>query len=598
MSTVRDGSPASEGIALGKVHILHWGVPTVPHRTLEADAVDAEVERFHEARAWARERLLELTENTEGRLGRVEARIFEPQLMMLEDVEVADGTVRYIRENRLSAERALEWRMLELKARWTRTAHPMVLDKLNDVQDLEVRLQHRLLGLADPSDLARTGDQVIVVAKNLTPSLTVQMDPSRVLAIAADEGTRTSHWVILARSLEIPTVCGLGDISKIARNGQEAILDGRIGRVVLDPDERDRTKFQERQSRIQLWEAELGEIARLDTVTADGQPVALRGNIDLPEEAEAAQAHGAQGVGLFRTEFLVVGRSAMPDEEEQYEAYRRVAEAFPNDAVYIRTFDLGGDKFPMFLHMPAEENPFLGWRAIRVCLDEPDLFRTQLRAILRATAHGDVRIMLPLVNNVEEIRQVRALLEEEEDGLRQAGIPFNRGYKLGILVETPAAALDAAELARHADFFSIGTNDLVQYTLAVDRTSARLAHLFNPFHPAVVRQLHRISRVGRAAGLEVSVCGELAAHPMGAYLLLGLDITAFSVSWPALPELKKVIREFSIGDARQAATRALAAPTSKDVTSVLAESMGNSVDLSVFSGRWSLSVPNGRDSED
>jgi phosphotransferase system enzyme I (PtsI) len=330
----------------------------------------------------------------------------------------------------------------------------------------------------------------------------------------------------------------------------------------------------------------------MDAVTADGQPVALRANLDLPSEAGQAASHGAQGVGLLRTEFLVVGRSSLPGEEEQYEAYRKVAEAFPTDAVVIRTFDLGGDKFPMFLHMPAEENPFLGWRAIRVCLDEPELFRPQLRALLRASAHGDVRIMLPLVNDVDEILQVRTLLEEEAEGLRRDGKAYNRGYKLGVLIETPAAALDASELARHADFFSIGTNDLVQYTLAVDRTSARLAHLFNPFHPAVVRQLHQVARVGRAAGIEVSVCGELAAHPLGAYLLLGLDITAFSVSWPALPEVKKVILNFRIEEARRAAAKALAAPTSKEVTRVLVESIGESVDLSVFSGRWSLSIPN------
>jgi phosphotransferase system enzyme I (PtsI) len=265
-----------------------------------------------------------------------------------------------------------------------------------------------------------------------------------------------------------------------------------------------------------------------------------------------------------------------------------VAEAFPNGAVYIRTFDLGGDKFPMFLHMPPEENPFLGWRAVRVCLDEPELFRTQLRAILRATVHGDVRIMVPMVNDAGEIRQVRALLEDEEDKLREAGIPFNSGYKLGILVETPAAALDAAELARHCDFFSIGTNDLVQYTLAVDRTNARLAPLYKPFHPSVVRLLHQVSRVARAAGIEVSVCGELAATPLGAFLLLGLDISALSVAWPSLPEVKKVVRSVRIEDARQAARRALAAASAGDVARCLVEGIGDSVDLSVFSGRWDI----------
>jgi phosphotransferase system enzyme I (PtsI) len=296
-------------------------------------------------------------------------------------------------------------------------------------------------------------------------------------------------------------------------------------------------------------------------------------------------------VGLFRTEFLVVGRTNLPGEEEQYEAYRKVAETFPGAAVIIRTFDLGGDKFPMFLHMPREENPFLGWRAIRVCLDQPELFLPQLRAILRATAHGDVRIMLPLVNDVEDVLTVRSLLREEGDKLRSDGIEFNPGYKLGLLIETPAAALDAVELSRHADFFSIGTNDLIQYTLAVDRTNSRLARLFNPFHPSVVRQLHQVSRVARAAGIEVSVCGELAANPLGAFLLLGLDIHSLSVAWPSLPEIKRAVRELRIENARKAAAEALAAATSKDVVKCLSDGVGDSLDLSAFSGRWNLGLP-------
>lgn len=281
----------------------------------------------------------------------------------------------------------------------------------------------------------------------------------------------------------------------------------------------------------------------------------------------------------------------MPVEEEQFEAYRRVAEAFPSDSVIIRTFDLGGDKFPMFLHMPEEENPFLGWRAIRVCLDVPDLFRTQLRAILRASVYGDVRIMVPLVNDVEEIRQVRAILHGVEEGLRDDGIAFNSGYKLGILVETPAAALESVELARHCDFFSIGTNDLTQYTLAVDRTSAKLAHLFNPFHPAVVRQLHQIARVGRSAGIEVSVCGEMAAHPLGVLLFLGLGITTLSVAWPSLPEVKKFLSLMRVEDARKAARLAVEAPTRAEVVQALVDGIGDSIDLSPYSGHWNLSFP-------
>lgn len=586
-----DGSPASEGIASGKVFHLEWGMPIVPHVTIPEAQAPAEIERFHAARAWAQSRLAELQTATEARLGRVEARIFEPQILMLDDSEVVDGTVRYISENHLSAERAFEWRMLELQAMWNRTSHPMVLDRLNDLEDMVIRVLHRLLGHHDPTDLDVLEEGVIVVASNLTPSLTVHLDPEKVLGIATDKGTRTAHWAILARSLEIPAVVGLGDVTKRAVEGQRVILDGRIGRVVLDPGPEEEENYAIRQRTLTSWEAEIGAVASLESVTADGQYVELRANLDLPAEAAQARAHGAVGVGLMRTEFLVVGRNTMPSEEEQYEAYKAVTEAFPTGAVFIRTFDLGGDKFPMFLHMPQEENPFLGWRAIRVCLDEPELFRTQLRALLRATAHGDVRMMLPLVNDVDEIRQVRELLDQECKVLTQRGLPFNQGFKLGVMIETPAAALDAAELARYCDFFSIGTNDLVQYTLAVDRTNTRLSKLYNPFHPAVVRQLHQVARVGRAAGIEVSVCGEMASNPLAAFLLLGLDITVLSMAWPSLPEIKKTIREVRIEDARKAARKALAAPTSRDVTQCLVEGIGGSVDLKVFSGRWSLSVP-------
>jgi phosphoenolpyruvate-protein phosphotransferase (PTS system enzyme I) len=589
--TIRDGFGVSEGIVEGKVLLVKLGLPEVVHRRVEPNQVEEEVARFMAAREETRARLEELKAATSERLGAMEARIFDPQILMLDDAEVADRTVDYIRENHLTAAQAFEWRILELQAMWTRAFSPMILDRLNDLEDLHSRLLHRILDLPDPFDGVHPEQPVILVAQNLTPSMAVQFDPRRIRGIATDRGTRTSHWVILARSLSLPAVVGLGDITTVAVEGQDVILDGRIGRIILDPDERDREVFRGREIQLREWEKEIFKVAGLESVTRDGQPVALRANLDLPWEADQARNHGARGIGLFRTEFLVVGRASLPGEEEQYQAYRHVAETFPESAVVIRTFDLGGDKFPMFLHMPREENPFLGWRAIRVCLDQPDLFRPQLRALLRATAHGDIRIMLPLVNDVEEVLQVRALLEDEEDRLSAEGIPFNSGYKLGLLIETPAAALDAVELARHSDFFSIGTNDLVQYTLAVDRTNHRLAKLFNPFHPAVVRQLHQVSRVARAAGIEVSVCGELAANPLGAFLLLGLDIHSLSVAWPSLPEIKKVIRELRIEDARKAAARALAAPTSREVTARLLEGVGDSIDLSAFSGRWNLNVP-------
>lgn len=588
MSIVRDGFGVSEGIVEGTIHVLVWGVPEVAHNRVEESQVEDEVDRFRRAVEQTRQDLERLQHQASMRLGALEGRIFDPQLLMLEDAEVVDRTIEYVRANRLTAAQAFEWRILELQAQWNRTFNPMVLDRLNDLEDLHVRLLHRILGLPDPLTPPTPESPAILVAHNLTPSMVVQFDTASIRGIATDRGTRTSHWVILVRSLGIPAVVGLDTITQVARQGQEAILDGRIGRVILEPDQQDRRVFRGRVLQLKEWEEEVRRLATLEPVTRDGQPIALRANLDLPGEAGAARDHGAQGVGLLRTEFLVVGRKTLPDEEEQYREYRAVAETFPTFAVVVRTFDLGGDKFPMFLHMPPEENPFLGWRAIRVCLDEPELFRPQLRALLRATAHGDVRIMLPMVNSVDEVLRVRAMLEEEEDRLASRGIPFNSGYKLGLLIETPAAALDAVALARHADFFSIGTNDLVQYTLAVDRTNSRLAGLYNPFHPAVLRLIHQVARVARAVGIEVSVCGELAANPLGACLFLGLDIHSLSVAWPALGEIKKVIRELRVEDARKAVARALAAGTSQEVVDCLVEGIGDTLDLSAFAGRWNL----------
>ncbi|MBI4538469.1 MAG: phosphoenolpyruvate--protein phosphotransferase [Gemmatimonadetes bacterium] len=586
MRLIREGVAASPGIVIGQAHVLHWEVPRVPHASVAEPEIEREIERLHDAREWAKGRIRQIQEEAARRLGPVEAQIFEPQILMLDDTELVGGVETYIRENHLSAARAFEWRILELRSQWSHASHPMVMDRLNDLEDVEIRVLNWLLGLPDPDHTtAVDGDGIILVARDLTPSITVQLDRARILGIATDGGTRTSHWAILARSMGIPAVVRLGDLSDHVQSGDELILDGRIGRVVVEPAEEERRKYLEREARIQVWEKELAIFAHVEPVTLDGRRVSLRANIDLPAEAVPARDHGAQGIGLFRTEFLVVGRAAMPDEEEQYEAYRRVAEAFPDGAAYVRTFDVGGDKFPMFLHMPAEENPFLGWRAIRVCLDVPELFRTQLRALLRATAHGDVRIMLPLVNDVEEIERTRELVAQEEETLRRRGIPFNAGYKLGILIETPAAALDAAELARHADFFSIGTNDLVQYTLAVDRTNARLSKLYNPFHPSVVRLLHRISTVARSGGIEVSICGEMASNPLGTFLLLGLDITALSVGWPSIPETKKVIRSICIADAQRAAAQALTAATASDVIRCLEEGIGDAIDLSTYAER-------------
>jgi phosphotransferase system enzyme I (PtsI) len=592
VSLIREGIPASPGIVIAPARVLRWEVPRVPHGGVVSEAeVEREVERFREACEWAKGRIREVQARTERKVGEVEARIFEPQILMLEDVDLVDGTIRYIRENHLTAERAFEWRVLEWESQWSHSSHPMVLDKLNDLHDVQARVLRRLLDLAEPEVGARAGGgRVVLVAHDLTPSLTVQLDPQRVVGIATDSGTRASHNSILARSLDIPAVVSLGDISEVVRDGDEVILDGRAGRIIVSPTEEEKEAYRERDYQIREWEQELLLLAHMDSVTRDGVRVALRANIDLPGESASARAHGAEGVGLYRTEFLVVGRSAAPGEEEQYEAYRQVVEVFPRSPVIIRTYDLGGDKFPAFLHMAPEENPFLGWRAIRVCLDEPVMFRAQLRAMLRTMAHGDVWIMLPLINEIEEVEATRRLVEECSAQLRAEGVSVPPTYRLGAMIETPAAAMSAPELARHVDFFSIGTNDLVQYTLAVDRGNSRLARLYNPFHPAVVRLIRTAVDAGRQAGIEVGVCGELAAHPLGAFMLIGMGAHSLSVGPAALAEIKKVIRSVSFEEGESAVREALAAATPSDVIQVLAARLGRSIDLTRFNGSWSLSA--------
>lgn len=589
MTLIRDGIPASPGIVIGPAYVLRWEPLRVPHVTVTPDQIDGEIARFHEAREWARERLRSIQAQTAEKLGSVEAQIFEPQILMLDDPDLVEGTVSYIRDNLLGAARAFELRMLEYQSDWSRSGHPMVMDRMNDLLDVQIRVMRRLLGVKDIElSFDRFEQPVVLLARDLTPSITVQLDREWILGIGTDAGTRTSHSAILARSLQIPAVVSLGDLSQLVQNGQQVILDGREGRVLVAPELDEVERYRERDFRIREWEQELVLLAHLQAVTPDNQHVVLRGNIDLPSEAAVVRAHGARGIGLYRTEFFVVGRSTPPEEEEQYRCYRDVTEVFPDDAVFIRTFDLGGDKFPAFLHMPPEENPFLGWRAIRVLLDMPELFRVQLRALLRSTAHGDVRIMLPLVNGIDEIQRTRELLDEEAEKLRSEGIRFNPGYKLGAMIETPAAALTSHELARYCDFFSIGTNDLVQYTLAVDRGNARLAPRYNPFHPSVLRLLRMTADAGRDAGIEVSVCGEIAANPLAVFLMLGLGITSFSVSASALPEIKKVIRSVPYSEARAAAAAAVLAPTPQEVVAILTRHISQFLDLSLFSTRWNL----------
>jgi phosphotransferase system enzyme I (PtsI) len=562
------GIPASPGVAVGEVHLLLWEVPEVPHLIVPDERIPAELERLHGALERAKERLRHVRDRVEKTVGKEEAAIFDVQYSILEDTALIGRVEELIKQN-LAADRAFDLEMLEWRQKFARHTNAMMRERVSDLTDVHIRVLAILLKLPDhdPVDLP-AGAKAVLITHDLTPGLTVQLDRASIVGIATDSGTRTSHVAILARSLGLPAVVGLRSATAMLKGHERVILDGTKGLLVINPSEADVARYRERAKDEEIAEAELQGLASLESVTADGERITLRANVDLPEEAEVAAKTGAEGVGLMRTEFLVVGRTMMPDEDEQFDAYKRVAEAFKGHPVVIRTYDIGGDKLPVGGH-PTEANPYLGWRAIRMCLDEPEIFKTQLRALLRASLHGDVRIMLPLIVSVAEVRAARALLKEAREELRARGLKLPDFIPLGVMIETPAAAIAADTLVKETSFFSIGTNDLVQYTLAVDRGNANLAQRFTALHPAVLRLIRRTVEVGTEGGLHVAVCGEMASHPLMAFALIGLGVRELSVNGRSVPLVKRVVRGVSAAKAREAAQRACDALTAEDAEAVL-----------------------------
>src|SRR4051812_41130683 len=550
------------------VQLLRWEVPDVPHRIIPDDAIPGEIKRFLNALERAKERVRQIRARVEKTAGHEEAAIFEVQLSILEDPDLTRGVQELIHQN-IAAEKAFDLQMLESRQRFARAASAMVRERVGDLTDVHIRVLTLLLGLPDhdPVDVP-SGTSAILVTHDLTPSLTVQLDRKSIVAIATDAGTRTSHVAILARSLNLPAIVGLRTATTDLRGGEHAILDGSTGVLAINPTHDDLESYRERARQEAVAEEELRRLASLESITADGVPVTLRANVDLPEEADLAASSGAEGVGLMRTEFLVVGRASMPTEDEQYEAYKRVAEAFGGKPVVIRTFDIGGDKLPVGGY-PTQANPVPGWRAIRMCLDEPEIYGTQLRALLRAAMHGDIRIMLPLVVTLDEVRAARAMLDEAGRALDARGVEWKRDVPLGVMIETPAAAVAADTLVGDVAFFSIGTNDLVQYTLAVDRGNANLASRFTPLHPAVLRLIRRTVEIGREAKLEVAVCGEMASQPLMAFALIGLGVRQLSVAPRSVPLVKRILRSISVETAEVAARAALDAPTAAEAANEL-----------------------------
>lgn len=577
------GIGVSPGIAIAPTVTVRWALPEVPHRVVARTQVEKEVRRLRAALKDVRGQLNELRARAEDRAGVDEARIFDAQLLMLEDKDFIGGVAELIRENHLTAEKAFEFKTLEVRDLWTAAGSPLLKERLADLTGVAIRVIQHLMHKRGDSDVWESlSEPSILVARELSPGLTVQLDRDQIVGLISEEGTRTSHAAILAHSIGIPAIFGLrGAVARI-RPGTKAILDGTRGTVLLDPTPAEIEEAERADTRVRELATWLEEAVTQPSVTVDGVHIALRGNVDLPEEVTAAKVHGAEGVGLLRTEFLITGHSELPSEDSQTEYFRHVGEAFAGHPVVIRTYDLGGDKFPAPFRTPAEANPFLGWRAIRVCLDEPEMFRTQIRAVLRAAVTADLHLMIPLVTRLDEVERTRELMQEEAARLEKAGIAAAKSVPLGVMVETPAAAVLADRLVEISDFLSVGTNDLTQYTLVVDRGNARLADRFTPHDPSVLRLLKLVAEAARAAGKPASVCGEMASEPLSAFLLLGLGYDTLSVAPPALPFIKWLIRQVTTAQARSAADAALAARSAALALDILRFALAEAVDLTLL----------------
>ena len=575
------GIGVSPGIAIGPAVIVRSGLPEVPHRVVSRMQVEKEVRRLRAAVRDVKRHIAEFRARAEDRAGPDQARIFDAQMLMLEDKEFLTGIANLIRENHLTAEKAFEFKVLEVRDLWSASRSTRLKERLADLNGLAIRMINHLMHRGD-ADLERISRPSILVAREIGPGLTVQFDREQVIALVSEEGTKTSHAAILAHSMGMPAVMGLPSAVERINAGAMLVVDGTQGTVLLDPSVEEIAEARSRDARRHELDLQMEQAVDQPTVTTDGQRIVLRGNVDLPDEIAEAKEHRAEGVGLLRTEFLITSHASLPTEDEQAAYFRRVGEAFPGHPVVVRTYDLGGDKFPAAFRTAPEANPFLGWRAIRVCLDQPEVFRTQIRAALRAAAHVEIQLMIPLVTRLEEVDVTREMVAEEGERLARAGVQAARSVPVGVMVETPAAAVMSDRLAQVADFLSVGTNDLTQYTLVVDRGNARLADRFTPHDPSVLRLLKLIANAARDAGKPASVCGEMASDPVSAFLLLGLGYETLSVSPPALPLLKWVIRQVSLAAARSAADAALAARTASLALDIVRYALADTVDLKLI----------------
>ena len=559
------GIPASEGVCQAKIIVLRKPDAKIPERSLSKEDIPAEIQRFEAALTQTRTDIREVQAKVSEAMGAQDAGIFEAHPMVLEDRTLIDGTVSIVEQDKINVEQAFQQVIDKYTASLAAIDDAYLRERVSDMRDISSRVLDNLLGRKGGELLDAINEPCIVVCHEMPPSMTVALDEKEVLGIATDIGGKTSHMAIMARSMGIPAVSGLGDISQQIHSGDFALLDGYNGVVAVDPSQQTQFEYGLLIRRKQDLAEQLRELRDKPAKTLDGTRITLSANIEHPSDVEMVREYGAEGVGLFRTEYLFIHRDTLPTEEEQYEAYAAVARGLTPNPVLIRTLDLGGDKFLTQLKVPEEMNPFLGWRAIRFCLEEKEIFSAQLRAILRASAHGDIRMMYPMISGVGEMDEANALVEECKAQLTEEGVEFNPDMEIGAMIEIPSAVMVADDLAKRAKFFSIGTNDLIQYSLAVDRMNERIAHLYQPTHPAILNLIHLTVEAAERNGIWAGVCGEMAHDPALVPLLLGLGIKELSAATPSIPNIKYLIRNLDLNEAKELAAEALKLESSAEI---------------------------------
>ena len=558
------GIAASPGIVFGKALVLKEEPIVLNTQKISADQIDAEVAKFYAGREKTAAQLNSIHEKALRTLGAEKAAIFEGHLMILEDEELEEEILAYLKENLVTADVATNKIIDQQVAVLSEIDDEYLKERAGDIRDIGNRLLRNSVGM-HIVDLGDIQEESILVAYDLTPSETAQLNLDKVLGFITDIGGRTSHTSIMARSLELPAIVGTNDITAHVKTGDLVILDAISNQIHINPSETEIAAFKAQQEKLAAEKAELAKLKELPAETLDGHRIEVAGNIGTIRDVDGVLRNGGESVGLYRTEFLFMDRASLPGEEEQFEAYKEIVEAMEGKQVVLRTMDIGGDKELPYLDLPKEMNPFLGWRAVRIGLTRREILDTQLRAVLRASAFGKLAVMFPMIISVEEIRELKSIVAELKAQLRAEGHAFDENLQLGVMVETPSAAVNARHLAKEVDFFSIGTNDLTQYTLAVDRGNEIIAHLYNPLTPSVLNLIKQVIDASHAEGKWTGMCGELAGDVRATALLLGMGLDEFSMSAISVPHVKKLARSISYADAKALADEALAQPTAADI---------------------------------